>query len=157
MNTVTTRTLLFMLVFVPLSVSGCRSEPDTPWPMAAVEVSVTYRGKPLEAAVVTFTNSEGRPDSFGITDDQGKTQLTTYESGDGATLGKHSITVVKQEISDSKSEAPQDSPDYTPSPGASPPPVIRDLVPKKFATPKSSGLTAEIVEGTNQVSVDLAD
>jgi len=125
--------------------------------MAAVEVSVTYMGKPLEAAVVTFTNSDGRPDSFGITDEQGKTQLTTYESGEGATLGKHSITVVKQEISDSKAQAPQDSPDYTPSPGASPPPVIIDLVPKKFAKPDSSGLTAQIVDGTNQVAVDLVD
>lgn len=78
MNTVTARMLL--LVLVPLIVSGCRSKPDTPWPMAAVEVSVTYMGKPLEAAVVTFTNSDGRPDSFGITDEQGKTQLTTFES-----------------------------------------------------------------------------
>lgn len=138
-----------------LLVCGCDSVPEGQMPTAPVEVTVLYKGQPVEEAVVTFAGPEGTPPAFGRTDANGKAQMATYATGDGATLGTHSVSVVKQEFANVKEEVSQDSPDYAPSPGASPVPVVKDLLPKKFSLPTTSGLTAEVVKGENKLTFDL--
>lgn len=144
------------LALVAMAISGCETTPEGQFPVAPVEVTVTYNGQPVEEAVVTFANSEGKPPAFGRTNAEGKAMMTTYASEDGAALGSHSVSVVKQEFDGViKEEAPQESEDYNPSPGASPLPKIKDLLPQKYALPTTSGLTAEVKDGKNEVELNL--
>lgn len=144
-------------VLLVLGICGCDAVPEGQLPTAPVEVTVTYKNQPVEEAIVTFASSEGNPPAFGRTDSSGKAQMTTYHSGDGAVLGAHSVSVVKQEFGDVKEDAPQESEDYVPSPGASPLPVVKDMLPKKYALPTTSGLTVQVAEGKNQVPLDLTN
>lgn len=143
---------LALLVF-----GGCDSTPEGQLPTAPVEVTVLYNGKPVEGADVTFVNASGPPPAFGKTDASGKAKLHTYAADDGATLGEHSVSVVKQEFDKVKQEASQDSADYNPSPGASPLPVVKHLLPKKYSLPTTSGLTAKVESGQNEVTLELKD
>lgn len=145
------------LALALLCACGCDSTPEGQLPTAPVEVTVTYNGKPVEGADVTFINSSGPPPAFGKTDANGKAQLSTYSSGDGATLGDHLVSVVKQEFDKVKQEASQESADYNPSPGASPLPVVKHLLPKKYSLPTTSGLTAKVEKGKNQITLELKD
>jgi hypothetical protein len=138
-------------------VSGCDSTPEGRQPVANVEVTVTYKGKPVENAVVTYTSPAGPPPAFGKTDANGKSSLSTYEAGDGAVLGSHVVTIVKQEFDNVKEDAPQDSPEYKPSPGASPIPVVKNLLPRKYMLPGTSGLTATVEKGKNEHRFELVD
>ena len=139
-----------------LLVCGCETVPEGQFPVAPVEVTVTYKNQPVEEAVVTFANSEGKPPAFGRTNAEGKARMTTYQSEDGAVVGTHSVSVVKQEFDGVvQEEASQDSEEYNPSPGASPLPKIKDLLPQKYALPTTSGLTVEVTDGKNEVALDL--
>lgn len=134
---------------------GCGGADDGRLPTAPVEVTVTYKGKPVEGAVVTFTTLEPPP-AFGKTDAAGVAKLQTYEEGDGAILGSHKVMIVKQDFDGViKEEADTESPDYNPSPGASPLPKIKDLLPKKYGLPGTTDLTAEVVGGENKFTFDL--
>ena len=134
---------------------GCAPSDDRP-ARAPVNVKVTYDGKPVEGAVVTFMIAGTPPPAFGRTDTQGSTQLTTFESGDGAMLGTHTITITKQEFDGVvKDEGSVDGDDYNPSIGFTPPPKVKHTLPKKYALPGTSGLTAEVVSGDNEFTFDL--
>ncbi len=69
--------------------------------MLAVEGIVTYEGKPIDEAQVVFhpldatAAPENRP--LGITDDQGRFRLTTFDANDGAPIGAYKVTVSWQD------------------------------------------------------------
>jgi hypothetical protein len=143
------------LLLAVAGISGCGGSDDGRLPTAPVEVTVTYKGKPVEGAVVTFTTLSPPP-AFAKTDAAGVAKLTTYEEGDGAILGSHKVMVVKQEFDGVvKEEADTESPDYNPAPGASPLPKVKDLLPKKYTLPGTTDLTAEVVSGQNKFTFDL--
>ena len=148
---------IYLVALLALAASGCDATPEGQVPTAPVEVTVTYKNQPVEEAVITFANSVGNPPAFGRTDKNGVAQMSTYKTNDGATLGTHMVSVVKQEFDNAKEDAPQDSPDYTPTPGASPLPVVKDLLPKKYSLPTTSGLTAEVKKGENGLALELVD
>lgn len=136
---------------------GCGSQPDDRLETAPVSVEVKYNGTPVSEAVVTFSNQTDSPPAYGVTNASGVAMLSTFESNDGAILGEHSVAIIKQEFGNKSQEAPQESDDYVPSPGASPPPVIKDLLPKKFSQATTSGLTANVKKGPNEFTFDLTD
>jgi hypothetical protein len=81
---------LASLVLLAIS-AGCGSgRPE----MLPVTGTVTYDGKPVEMASVTFLAKNGRP-ATAETDSEGRFQLTTFEPGDGAVLGEHIVTITK--------------------------------------------------------------
>ncbi len=58
--------------------------------------TVTFDGKPVDGATVTFIPTEGKiQPATGRTDAQGKYSLTTFRSGDGAQPGAYQVTVTK--------------------------------------------------------------
>ncbi len=139
-----------------LTLIGCGGSDDGRLPTAPVEVTVNYKGKPVVDAVVTFTVLMSPPPAFGKTDANGVAKLTTYETADGAILGKHTVMIVKQDFDGViKEEADQESADYAPSPGASPVPKVKDLLPKKYGLPGTTDLSAEVVKGSNAFTFDL--
>lgn len=91
----------------------------------------------------------GRPAS-GLTDAQGNYRLTTYQPMDGALVGKHRVTITKQELP-SLPETPSGSPSPTPPDSSDP----HWLTPERYARAETSGLMAEVKPGTNQFDFEL--
>ncbi len=80
---------------------GCGGGGGDQYGVQPVSGVVTCQGKPVANATVNFTpvkeegRAEGRPGrvALGITDENGKFRLTTYENYDGAIVGRHTVTV----------------------------------------------------------------
>lgn len=120
---------------------GAPTEPARP-ATAPVTVTVTLNGQPAEGATVRFVTREldGHAAS-GITDAQGRASLTTFERGDGAVPATYRVTISKLELA----EVEPDS-------------EARHLLPRKFASPQTASLTAEVVAGAgNDFTFALTD
>lgn len=82
--------LLGVVALIGLFTAGGCERDARPVPMEGV---LTFEGKPLAKARVQFTPvASGRP-AFGLTDEEGRFRLTTYEAGDGALPGSYKVTV----------------------------------------------------------------
>ena len=84
----------------------------------------------------------------GITDQAGKFRLTTYDTIDGAVVGKHQISL-SYTNDDIPEEIPEDY-DYA-AQGESDSVVI----PEKYMNPKSSGLVSTIVGDEDEKTVEI--
>lgn len=113
-----------------LFVAGCGKSGPT---IAPVRCQIMLDGKPVEGAAVGFMPVDGGPVASGTTDANGRFELNTMNRP-GAPLGKHVVTVTKVQQSGI-------NPDGTIAPGG-----IRKkwLVPEKYSSPKTSGLTAVV-------------
>lgn len=142
--------VLWTLVFV-LGCSGGRVGPPT----YTVRGQVTSAGKPVEGITVSFRpkdpNSGQRP-ANGETDSDGRYELTTFSRGDGATAGEFGVTLLKfaarqEDTSPKQSNAGKgrnESDIWNPAP----PPA--NQLPKKYADPKTSGMSAVVTpDGEN--------
>jgi len=130
-------------------VLGCTGRRPDKWrdglpPAIPVTGTVTYDGKPLEQATVVFLAPvPGKSRSLAavaITDAAGRFVLRTYRDHDGAIAGRHQVTVHK-----SVTVSPGDRP-LSPNEQGDilDTPVVRHLIPQKYSTPDTSGLTAEV-------------
>lgn len=73
---------------------GCAKGPENPTTFP-VTGTVTYKGKPVEGANVSFVGDGTARPAYGLTDAQGKFRLSTFGDGDGAIPGKHRVSVTK--------------------------------------------------------------
>jgi hypothetical protein len=123
-------------------------------PTAPASGVVTFLGKPVEGATVTFIPKANPVPAYGTTDEEGKFHLTTYEQGDGAVIGEHFVTINKTTGATPSSEPPStgnnDPEDYDnyvpPALGATPPPIVKHLIPERYSEAETSGLTAKVAE-----------
>ena len=90
----TISTLLFRLATALAVITAAGCAPKHP-PTIRVTGTVKYHGQPLAGAAVSFFTGAGRAAS-GITDDQGRFQLSTFGPNDGALAGKHTVTITKR-------------------------------------------------------------
>lgn len=74
-----------MLAFL----SGCGPSGPTVYEVSG---KVTYQGKPVPGATVTFQPEQGRP-SIGVTDDEGKYFLRYTKDVNGALPGSHKVFI----------------------------------------------------------------
>lgn len=112
--------------------AGCSSGEPLP-KLGEVTGVVTLDGKPLPGAVVMFAPVSGRM-STGMTDAEGKYDLTYNVGTKGALIGKHAVRITTQ------SEDPvQRSP---------------EKLPAKYN--HASTLDAEVKEGKNDVPFELS-
>ncbi|PHR92258.1 MAG: hypothetical protein COA78_33525 [Blastopirellula sp.] len=90
---------LFVLASIALCGISCTGGTDAD--LGAVTGTVTLDGAPYGNAHITFTPDSGRR-SMGITDSDGKYELTYIKAQKGATPGTHkvSITTVPPETTD---------------------------------------------------------
>jgi hypothetical protein len=117
-------------------ISGCAGSQGS----ETVEVTgtVTFDGKPLEGANVIFhplEGGEGMLASQSVTDAEGRFQLATHTGGGkykpGIVAGKYAVAITKLDTAAiSKTFAPP-----------------KNLLPKKYGDPATSGLTADVVVG----------
>ncbi|MCA9014241.1 MAG: carboxypeptidase regulatory-like domain-containing protein [Planctomycetaceae bacterium] len=119
---------------------GCGSGVDRP-STSKVEGTVTFDNQPLEGASISFIPQDGRPAS-GFTDASGHFVLKTFEAGDGAIPGEHTVIVTKVTAESNSGDdiyAKQKS-----------------VIPEKYGDLKKSGLTATVkADGENNFNFDL--
>ncbi len=140
---------LALVCCVFFSIVGC-GESNQVY-VTKVAVTVTYKGKPVEGATVVF-NNQTKP-AFGITNAEGKTNMTTYSSGDGAIIALHGVSISKMKLDPKLVVGPaidQMDPNYDPmeKPSVAPP---KSQLPQKYLLPTTSGLTADVVKGGENV------
>jgi len=128
---------------------------------------VTYKGQPVDGATVTFnpgvaTNPNAASDgksAFATTDAQGRYNLGTYATGDGAIPGKYFVTVTKV-LSHERKPDPIDEKDYVPPEEGeqSSPTKPAAMIPAKYAATTTSGLLFEVKDAAAQMfDIELKD
>ncbi|MDX1948536.1 MAG: carboxypeptidase-like regulatory domain-containing protein [Pirellulaceae bacterium] len=128
---------------------GCTGDglPDR----APVSGIVTFNGRPLAEATVTFLPASGAQAATGRTNGEGRYVLGTFSTDDGAVLGPHRITVLAH------------GPDRPLRPGEMgsgiPGELTRGdpLIPTRYFAPETSGLAREVVAGKNEFDLELKD
>jgi len=153
------RNLLWIAIAV--LVAGCggsdgRTGSEPVYPVSGV---ITYKGKPVAYADVTFFNAEKNRSAFGKTNEKGEYKLTTFSNNDGAVEGEHKVAVLKYEQPSATTPAADvNSQAYVPpamGESTEPKPPKSDL-PEKYGNQETSGLTATVkAEAANVVNLDL--
>lgn len=105
---------------------------------------VTVDGKPLQKGQIEFLTDSRR--AYGSVENGEIVKVTTYETGDGVSLGNH-LVAIRPKIDEAKLMSPPD--------GQSPF-KMDSSVPTKYQNAKSSGLTAQINKGENELTFELS-
>ena len=133
------RVIVASMVLVALVGCGGSDRSET----VPVQGQVLYRGQPVAEAQVMFLPENDRP-ANATTDAEGKFVLTTFETGDGAVVGAHRVSITKMAPRDPQSSDPYAMP--------------KSLLPPRYGQPMSSGLTAEVTSsGPNDFTFELID
>src|SRR5271157_2379715 len=111
---------------------GCGSSGGTPVTLIPVKGKVTYKGQPVTKGVIQFEpDGYGRP-ATGQLQSDGTFELTTLKSGDGVVAGEHRISIVELDKS-----------------------LAKDRALKKYGSPNTSRLTAEVSLDNAEFTFDL--
>jgi hypothetical protein len=120
--------------------------------MAAISGRVTYKGKPVAKASVSFTPVEGAGRAgSGLTDSSGYYTLGTLTTNDGVAPGKYRVAIIAR------------GPDRPPKAGETGSGMPGEMmpgdpiIPPKYFAPDTSGLTFEVKRGSNRANFDLTD
>ncbi len=139
-----------VVLILPLGLAGCGGEPG----VVKASGKVSYKGQPVPSGTVFFTpETPGKRGAQGTIDSSGNFTLGTYATNDGAYSGKHKVTVVAQ--GPDKPVPPKMKGKMMPEDmqGSGDP-----LVPKKYFSPGTSDLSAEVTEGgKNYFEFELKD
>jgi len=127
----------FLLFTTALCCSSC-GKAKSEKPVFLVHGQLLYEGRPLPRAFIVF-HPVGEPDPkairpTGYAQDDGTFTLTTYAAKDGAPAGEYAITV----------ECRVPPIDDNGNPG-------RNVLPRRYGDPKTSGLHVQLVEGPNEL------
>jgi hypothetical protein len=111
---------------------GCGSGSATLPSLIPVKGKVTYKGQPVTKGVIQFEpDGYGRP-ARGQLQSDGTFELTTLKPGDGVVAGEHRISIVELDKS-----------------------LAKDRALKKYASPNTSRLTAEVNPEKTEFVFDL--
>ncbi len=119
-----------------------------------VSGTVTQGGKPVDGATILFVSTDGKKSATGKTDASGRYTLTTTKSGDGAVAGQYKVAITKFDAGQ-VAAADISDPNYAPPDPNKPAPVAKNLLPEKYASPETSGLTATVKESSNKIDFTL--
>lgn len=147
------------LICLPVALAvlaGCG--PKHP-PVEPVTGKVTFKGKPVEGASVTFfVEGSGTP-AVGTTNADGTFNLTSYGPNDGAPVGKHKVTVSKIESSGPAVPAGE-SMEAAAARAAKGPATTKEamLLPARYASASTSPLTFTVTKGEkNHFEIELKE
>jgi hypothetical protein len=127
----------------------------------AVTGRVTLDGSPVADALVTFIPaSEGGMYASGMTDQGGIFRLNTNAAqarpGGGAMAGDYAVTIAKQERPAAVPGASSDPDDPSiDESAAQKAPKPKYIVPKDYGSKETSGLTATVGAGSNDLTFEL--
>ncbi|HEY1189763.1 MAG TPA: hypothetical protein VGE74_19095 [Gemmata sp.] len=154
--------------FVLVACAGCGGK-LTPVPVSG---TVTYKGKPVAGATVTFVRGTGALTNgelaLGTTDANGRFELTSHfgpdTSGAGAVAGEYKVTISKlvppngmsaaqyQALTDAAAKAGESG---TPLPLDKRPPPLVESLPAKYSSQSGTQLTAKVEKGTGEINFPL--
>jgi len=139
------------LLLLPLMMVSCGGSATVP--LAKLEGTVTLNGQPLEAATIVF-ESPGQRAANGKVVNGKIVEVTTFDPNDGIPLGRHKVAIQASGAVGAAvaSDPSQDSSSQAGYMGVSAPPF-----PPRYSNPETSGLTAEILKGTNKVEFALTN
>jgi len=158
--------LLLASLMLNLGCFGNGSGRPTTYPVTG---TVKLNGKPVDGATVTFQLIEGKGNSIGSTDKDGKFSLSMFRPNDGAIPGQYKVSISKFDVEPPKTSAlvpgqinsgdlpaeysPPAASGGTAGAGTTGP---KNSLPAKFANADSSGLRAMVdAKGDNSFDFDL--
>jgi len=118
---------------------GCGGGSPRP---VSVRGQVTFQGRPLERGMVTFVPTEPGPPATGKIEPDGQYSLSTFRPGDGALPGRYAVMVIA--VGDTAGRLPDE---------ANPPPAL--LIPRKYASHRTSDITKDVSEANNIIPIDI--
>jgi len=151
--------LQFVCLILLALLVGCNNKPTRDGPQL-IEVTgvVLLDGDPVEGAHVTFSPEAGGPAAFAVSDRRGRYELRTFDPGDGAVPGKYAISVRKEVVEGGMEfDSPAAKEAYIEQHGKAPPErKTVSVLPEKYSSKKTSGLSAEItLASKNRFDLDL--
>lgn len=136
----TSPVFLAVVLAIGFLVLGCS---DGRLQLGEISGTVTIDGKPLPAGQIVFITQTRR--GFGSIADGKIVDVTTYKNGDGVVVGNHKV-VIRPKLDEAALMAPpQKGRKVIPS----------TTVPKKYHSAETSGLSAEVVAGKNDLVFEL--
>lgn len=145
-----------------LSLVGCAGGSGPSIPLAECKGSVTYEGKPVSGAAVTFV-VEGAPLAVATTDSTGKFVMTT-NGRKGAPIGSAKVGISKTAAPPEGAVAttemkPEDMRKMQMENMSKKQTAEKPPIPARYGNPKSSTLTAEVTKNPadNDFSFILTD
>ena len=123
--------------------------------LGKVSGKVTLEGKPVEAGHIVFTPAQGKggetgQSATGEINADGSYEITTFNTGDGAIIGQHVVTVELRKKGED--EYPKPKPD-----GTIDYKLPKNLAPKKYAKVDTSPLRCTVVAEGTKFDIDLKD
>jgi hypothetical protein len=143
---------LCLSLMFPLLNSGCGADPSMP-KLGKVTGNVTYKGQPVKAGSVTFTPDSVKggatgQNALGQIEPDGSYELTTFNTGDGAILGQHVVTV--QAYADTEAFKPKADGTYSYK-------LPKPTIPLKYTKSDTTPLRLTVAEGANKLDIELKD
>lgn len=123
-----------------------------------VEGVVTLDGRPVDDVTVSFTPVEGGSPGYAATDEQGYFKLSTLggKPQGGTTVGTYAVSFDKI-VPAGKRPTPEQmeaDPEWESS-GKYDTGMTRQLIPKRYVDPATSGFTVEVIRGNNRFDFEL--
>lgn len=156
-----------VLVGVAVTCLGCGGNAGLEG-LVKVSGTVTYQGRPVEGATVSFRPVDGTRAASGRTDSYGRFYLTSLHPGDGAFPGAYKVSISKVEDTDPAHQVTAEEFASMVAGGKAPPrgPTRPNQskatgglvyhVPEKYLDADQSNLTAEVTaNGENEFVFDL--
>ena len=130
--------LLYLVIPLLVVASGCGEAGPERVATYPVEATVTFKGAPIPGAFLTLHPKQPLPDvpppRASVAADGGL-KVSTYNSGDGAPAGEYIVTVEWY-------KPIKNGPDVVPGP---------NVLPRKYASPRTSDLKITVTEAVNQL------
>ena len=137
-----------LAVLAALGSAGCGG---SELPLGRVTGRVTHQGKPLAGWIIYFVPARGPLASAPI-GEEGRYTLSTRRPGDGAVIGTHKVYFAPPPPA---APAGSETEPVVEGPEVPPPSPYASLLPAKLLSPDTSGKTADVQAGTNQLDFDL--
>ncbi len=134
--------------------SGCGGDPSLP-KLGKVSGTVTYQGKAVDAGHIVFTPVAGKggetgQSATGEISSGGSYSITTFNTGDGAILGEHVVTVELRKAGEDAYPKPNadGTIDYK---------LPKSLGPVKYSKAETSPLRCTVVAEGTKFDMELKD
>ena len=145
--------LFLVLPVFLLGLIGCSNLPDH----VQVTVQVNDKGVPVEGVSITFVADDGAY-AVGYTDEKGMARMYTYNPNDGVKKGSYLVRLSKYP----KVEAPTGTYDpatdsYGPATTVAADPNPEPLIPRKFVSTETSGLSVVVEKAIPLLVFDVSE
>jgi len=133
---------------------GCGQEA----PVATVEGKLRINGQPLDNCLISFLPESGQnepgPHSTGVTDDRGYYRLRLPDQQEGASVGRHRVTVVDLSVCTGVHRRDHGAVDRETN-QTTPPTVRRSRVPTRYSSPADTPLRRDTRPGPQTIDLDI--